>query len=437
MKLIAVDALRHSLVAREAAGWLLLVRGLFSLKRCNRAAHLARAIGFASSDVLLELCMNGLRQSPGIDGAPRVWQEVVQGLPRYRTLVRDQPRLDRSIVLKAPGADGERGVLLMTFEYNWARLLLGVSDSQMAWLDERYDLVLSASWSPTDYAVLALALSRVTGTIFVQSCNYDEIRTIERFHPRLKCLPTLPCDWINPAHYDAKPTASRSTDIVMVANWGEFKRHWELFRALAQMPPQLRVVLIGQPEAGRTVDTMRQLARDFGVPQDLEFVQGVPIAEVARRQCEARVSVIMTRREGCCVAAVESLFAGCALAMRSDAHVGPMEYINNETGARLRPGHVAEDLMRLLAECPRQNPRGWADRHVAGTVSHGRVNAMLAAQSHSRGLPWTVDIVLPQWRPHPTFARPEDQERMRPAYQELISVMPEVVGKELLNESWR
>src|SRR5256885_16271715 len=72
----------------------------------------------------------------------------------YTTLFRST----RTIVLKAPQANGERGVLLVMFEYNWLRLFANVLDLEH--LNERFHLVLSTSWSPTDYALLGLALSR-------------------------------------------------------------------------------------------------------------------------------------------------------------------------------------------------------------------------------------------------------------------------------------
>ena len=155
------------------------------------------------------------------------------------------------------------------------------------------------------------------------------------------------------------------------------------------------------------------------------------------QQCNAKVSVIMTRREGCCVAAVESLFAGCALAMREDAHVGPLAYINPRTGLRLRPGRLAEDLMDLLKRAPSLDPRGWAEENVAGPVSRHKLDELLATHAKSTGRPWTRDVVQPQWRPHPAFAREEDREAMRTVYEELHRRFPQVFSDKLLTESWR
>lgn len=430
------DAVTYSKIVRNTAAWQFYMRGILSNKSVSRAARLTRALAMAESSSFKQRCAHAIAKSPGFDAAD-AWEQVLRTNPKYRAILRDRPALDRSIILKQPSPTGEKGVLLMTFEYNWARLLLGLSAEEFRWIDDRYDLILSTSWSPTDYAALALACGRIRGPVFVQPCSFSEVPIIEGFHPRLKCLHTMPCDWINPALYQPKPFAERTTDIVMVANWGEFKRHWDLFQALRAMPPSLRIILIGQHEGSRTVETIKQLADQFGVKQELTILSSIPIDEVARQQCNAKVSIIMTRREGCCVAAVESLFAGCALAMRTDAHVGPRAYINEHTGLQLRPGHIAEDLMRLLRDAGKCASRKWAEQHVAGKISRVKVNELLANSTRERGLPWTHDIILPQWRPHPTFARTEDQEAMRPAYDELYRRFPRVFSETLHMDSWK
>jgi|UniRef100_UPI003783D7C9 hypothetical protein len=431
-----MDALRYSKRLRQALAWGWFLRGRSSTDPCRRAIGLSKSLTLADEGPLQRMVLRSIQRLPGFDDrAP--WEKAVREEPRYSRLLRETPELTRSLILKAPAANGEKGVLLMTFEYNWVRLLLGLDESGRRWMDDHYDLVLSTSWSPTDYAVLGLALASLNSNLFVQSCNYGEIKAIEAFHPRLRCLQTLPCDWINPALYTSRSPAERVTDIVMVANWGEFKRHWELFRALRCLPADLKIVLIGQREPGRSTEIIRDLARTFGVPQKLEIHESLPIAEVARHQCQAKVSVIMTRREGCCVAAVESLFAGCALAMREDAHVGPLAYINEETGRKLRPGRIHEDLMTLLQSAKDLQPARWAREHLANEQSHVKLSALLRMEAARAGKPWTRDLAVPQWRPHPTFAREDEREALRPVYEDLNRRFPQVFPHSLIDDSWR
>ena len=137
------------------------------------------------------------------------------------------------------------------------------------------------------------------------------------------------------------------------------------------------------------------------------------------------------------MAAVESLFAGCALAMRTDAHVGPLAYINEHTGRRLRTGHIAEDLMKLLSEAAQLHPQKWAAENLACSVSRGKLNALLKSDAQSKGRPWTMDIAQPQWRPHPTFADEAERDSLRPAYAELHQRFPMAFSDDLITESWR
>jgi hypothetical protein len=428
--------LQYSPFVRELMGWMQVVSGRMSRKPSVRAAKLVRGMSLMASEWARNRIYKMLQKNPGID-AEGVWRDTLKEHQQFRPLLQRLPGLSRTIVLKAPAANGEKGVLLLTFEYNWARLLLGADNEQLHWITERFHIVLSSSSSPTNYAALAFALSRIPGTVFVQACNPDEYERIERFHPRLKCLPVMPCDWIMPDLYQPKPMAERTCDIMMVAFWGPVKRHWEFFDMLTKLPAFLRVTMVGQTDGVRNKEDMIRIARDLGVKQELEVHQSIPIQQVAELQCDAKVSVIMTRREGCCVAAVESLFAGSALAMRADAHIGPLAYINAQTGMLLRPGRVAKDMATLLERAPSLRPQDWAAQNVSCYRSQEKLDAYFKQVDVQENRPWTSGIVLPIWRPHPTFARPEDQTALRPVYAELHQRMPAVFPVDLITESWR
>ena len=165
--------------------------------------------------------------------------------------------------------------------------------------------------------------------------------------------------------------------------------------------------------------------------------ESLDIEEVLAMQCDSKVSIIMTRREGCCVAAVESMMAGCALAMRDDAHVGPKAYINAHTGRLLRPDHLVEDLLCLLKEADKLDPRGWCLTHACHSRSQKLLNEQLRSHEIEEGRQWTSGIILPRWYPHPTFARPEEQQAMKPIYDELHARFPNVFAANLRMESWR
>ena len=179
------------------------------------------------------------------------------------------------------------------------------------------------------------------------------------------------------------------------------------------------------------------MAARIGVPQTLEIYQSIPIEEVSKLQAQAKVSIIFTRREGCCVASVESLFAGCALGMRSDAHVGPLHYINEQTGLKLRPGHLSADLEKLINVSGSLKPHEWAASNISCKQTIKKTNTLLQESALTRGLPWTEDLAEPHWRPYPTFANPADRIRFASIYEELHRRFPSVFGMNLMTDSRR
>jgi glycosyltransferase involved in cell wall biosynthesis len=369
------------------------------------------------------------RAQPYLEGSGgEIWREKRIAWSRYPRAI-ESTRLNRTIILKAPRPNGEKGVLLTMFEYNWLRLL--AHSKALDYLNAHFDIILSTSWSPTDYALLALALNSLKGTVFVQACNYGEISWIEQFHPRLKCLPSIACDWINPDCYQPRPFAERQIDILMVANWAPFKRHWQFFDALRKMPRSLRITLIGQDEGKHNLAMLREQAALFGVKQDIHFVESIPIDEVARYQCDSKTSLILTRREGCCVAAVESLFANSPLGMMHNAHVGPKAYINEQTGVLLTTHQMDKQLMEFLDRSEGFRPRAWAIENISCHRSTAKLNELLKAQADAEGRPWTADIKTPYWRPYPIYLRPSDREELRPVYEELHDRFPNMIGTDL------
>ena len=324
--------------------------------------------------------------------------------------------LSSSLVLKAPGPRGEKGVLYSSFEYNWMRLVANY-DARRVLKD--YFLVGASSWSPPDYAAFANLSGLSPDPVFIGISNLDDIEHYRLFAPHVRAVPLLASDWIKPDHFAPKPHREREIDILMVANWLRFKRHWLLFEALTRMDRRLRVVLIGRNGEGRTEREIRNEIRAFGVKQDIELVTDVSIDAVFEHQCNAKVAAVFSRREGSCVAVAECLFADTPVAMMRDAHVGSKAYINAATGCTTTRRRIARDLCRLLERPESIAPRQWAIEHIACDRSSAFLNDQLRRYSLAAGLPWTTDITPLQWYSLPRYANAEDEERMKPAVEQL------------------
>jgi len=344
-----------------------------------------------------------------------IWREKRIGWTRYRKQLASQT-LNKSLILKAPGADGEKGVLYVSFEYNWLRLLQYFDLRRV--LDE-YFLVGASSWSPPDFPA-HWALARAgTDPVFMQISHPSDMELYARFDHNIRPIPIMASDWINPDFYEPKPHDQREIDILMVAGWSHVKRHWLLFHALRKMRRGIRVVLIGQDADGRTVDDVFREAKAFGVANRIQMLQDASIDEVTKHQCNSKTSIILSAREGSCVVVAESLFADAPVAMMHNAHVGSRAYINVQTGVLLRADTTHVQLSEMVESSASFSARTWALANITSTGATEKLNGLLRDYSRERGLPWTRDIVPMCWRPDPVYAQAADNERLQSAYAAL------------------
>lgn len=397
-------------------------------KRVARDTALIRLLGAGGlRSWLVRRVQRAIDHHPGL---------VIQAHAAFGSKGLDGKPVTRTAMLKGTGPNGERGVLYSLFEYNWARIAAG---TDLRALLRQYDVIWVASWSPTDYLPLAriLADSDADTPIYVQASNMEEVRLLEAFHQRIRVIPFLPCEAIDPAAFQPLPRDQRDIDLLVISNWAPFKRHFELFRALRSLPASLRIVCVGQPELGHTRDEIRRLAASYRVPQEIEFHESIPPTEVRAMQDRSKAAAIFSRREGHCMSAVEALFADASLGLMDGGHVGPVIYIDEATGVRLRPGHVSEDLARLIGDAPARAPRKWALEHLGSGRAAVKLNDWLKERSAERSLPWTTDIASMSWVPYPWVDDAAARERLGTAVAELHRQFTGAFPADLLDSSRR
>jgi glycosyltransferase involved in cell wall biosynthesis len=335
-----------------------------------------------------------------------------------------EPRvLQKSIILKKPRPAGEKGVLFVAFEDNWLRIL---RYANLAKLAEDYDVVLSPTWSPPHDLALLLAARLWPGELYTILSNFEDELTFARIAPNLKAIPLLASSWVNPAMFEPQGTVEKRFDIAVVANFARFKRHFALFRAMRDMDTRITAVLLGHAWGGRSRDTIEREARGFGVWDRITIMDNVADAlanpdaftrPVPYVMHSSRVSVIMSLCEGSCVVVAESLFADVPVGLIETARIGSRAFITEATGRFLRPGHIAEDLTRLIADSSSMHPRQWMlDNGKSAWDSSRLLNETMRRAAQTRGAPWTSDLTPMQWRPNAEYLNSDDAEGLRAEY---------------------
>ncbi len=337
-----------------------------------------------------------------------------------------QRRINKGVVLKPWISPQEKGVVFISFEEQWVRLL-GLADLQA--FAERYTLVVSPAWSPPHNLVNCVFPELFPGPVFCLISNMKDLQIFPRLSKQYVMVPLFACSWVNPAWCRPLPYEQKDIDILMLANFGKFKRHFALFQALSQMPASLRVLLVGQNDGGRTAETLLAEADRYGVRGRFQLRSNVSHQEVFEVFRRAKISLVLSRREGSCVAVVESLFSGTPVGIYEDAEIGSRVYINDATGRFFQHENLAGQLMDFLVAAHSYHPQEWVMKEgISCFESTARLNQILKQHALANGQKWTQDIAVHHWHPNPQLASEEDQQRLRPEYEYIKSRFGIVIG---------
>ena len=346
------------------------------------------------------------------------WMRVVEGwtLARLERLSHtdlwswQEPQSARVSVAKAailkPAAEGERGVLFISFESQWQHLLR-LGPQRLVALAERYQLVVAPTWSPPHSVTNYLFPRLHPGTLPCTISNLEDLRIFPRLHPSYAPVQLFASSWVNASLYQPQPRERRDIDLVMVANFGRYKRHHALFSALARMPMSQRpkVTLIGQPHGQRTLQVLEREMHDYGVRDCITLRSRISDAEVVDLLGRSKAALITSLREGSCVAVVEAMMANTPIALLKGACIGSACFIEEQTGAFLDERRLHEELPAFIASAQRLTPRRrLLEQGVEHESSTRLLEAHLRKLAVSRGEPWTRGLFAHHWRPDPVIA---------------------------------
>jgi hypothetical protein len=340
-------------------------------------------------------------------------------------------QIETAIILKPPISSTEKGVLFVPAEYQLARLARFCDPDLLA---EMYLLVTCPTSSPPHSPPIVAFPRLFRSPIFSLVSHPSEIETLPRIASNYVPVPLLAANWVNPGVFKTHLGKRKDIDIIVLADFGRHKRHHVLFRALQAMPLNTSVVLAGRDDGRGSLARLMDCADAYGVSQRFRLLQNPPQETLLKCLATARVSLILSRREGACVAVVESLFANTPVGLMEGALIGSSQWINNETGRFLDENGLAEQLIDFVAESSRYRPRAWAlEAGLDCFTSTQRLNAVLKSHLTAAGQSWTRDIVPHHWRPAPEYTAIEDQTATLAARTDVLTHLGFRTGPE---SSW-
>lgn len=314
---------------------------------------------------------------------------------------------NRLIALKPPLANGERGVLLAMFTETLQQLYAGFN---LEALMRDYTLVFEPSYPGYCHPGL-LQYTRFPDHIFVLAPVPGDFRFLRALKSNLVPVELGPCDWVDPRIPEPYLHCEKEYDIVMNAIWASLKRHYVLFRMLANARRPYKVALIGTGWAGRDRYDVEREARYYGVIDRLTFFDSIPYRQAIEVTCKSRVSVLLSLKEAGPRAIAESIFCDVPVVVLRRLVGGIVKNIVPETGILTDERDLNYAVERTMQGGIR--PREWGLQHISCLRSTERLNSVLRQDALSQGRPWSADIVVRSNSPECRYFFNADEERLR------------------------
>jgi glycosyltransferase involved in cell wall biosynthesis len=297
----------------------------------------------------------------------------------------------RILVVKT-ARPNERGVIVVDYS-NVFPLLVGMFDLQA--ITDRYTLVLEPSWNGLCQPELLL-FTQYRCPIVVQTAEPRDQDMIAQLKSNLSFVPLAANWWTDPRQ--APPAdAPRDIDVIMVASWADWKRHWRLFKALAQLRKRghrLKTVLVGY-EMGRTRGDIEALAEYFGIRDQVETFERISQDEVWKLLTRSKVHVLWSRREGSNRAIIEAMLADVPVIVRDGLNFGfRYPHVNEQTGRFVQEHELGDTILEMIAARRSYSPRDWMVRHMTCQKATQILEEHLRAAAQAAGEPWSGGLVV-------------------------------------------
>jgi glycosyltransferase involved in cell wall biosynthesis len=326
----------------------------------------------------------------------------------HRIDIREGDRARTSLpytMIAAVPRDGRRGLLFCTVESD-VRSLSTHPDRDS--LFRQYQLFACSPWSPPDPVPYQALVNRCShAQLFLGISNSEDLNSFQTIAGAINPVSTIASDWLDPQDFSAVALEEKDIDVIMVAAWARYKRHWVLFEALRKLSPSLRVVLVGGGSE-LALHRVRTLARQLGVPQTLTFHARIPLKSVHSLQARARVAVQTSWREGTCVAVAEAMMSNTPVVVTADSHLGAKLRVVEQTGCVVARRRLSDAIAEVIATSDRFSPRSYLNEKYSCHSSFGVLQRALQSRAASECPSEIQWLGTPKWSGFaPSLIRPK------------------------------
>jgi glycosyltransferase involved in cell wall biosynthesis len=318
----------------------------------------------------------------------------------------DDPERQGDLIILKPYDEttGERGVIMLMYS---EAVMAAAAVYDLGALAARYMFVLEPSWWGYQDARFLLYLGSDLD-ILVQSPRRADFEFVADLRTNLVPVRVGAGEWGDPSVF--RPRAANQEakyDAVMVAAWDPLKRHEVFFRAAQRFRHEhgraLRFALVGY-ELGWNRAAIERLLGQYDLERDCDIFENIPHAEVARIVADAKLSLLLSMREGANRAIYESMFCGTPVIVYRHQCGVNLDHVNASTGLLADEAELPGAIKYLLDHHGDFQPRAWALENAGYLNANQKINAALSEMARRRELPWTRDIAAKKSAPNLRYA---------------------------------
>ncbi len=295
------------------------------------------------------------------------------------------------IVLKSPRPN-ERGVVVLRYLEAYRLFAKFFRVEEIA---RKYFIVLEPSWSGfCDPSILFY--STLGEPVFVCATEPRDQQFIAHIGRPLVVVPVASNTYVDDRVFYPIAGTGKDIDVVMIAGWAYYKRHWAFFAALRRLASQgrpLRVALAGYPRGLDRRDVERQAAH-YGVSAQIEWYENLSPADINNLLNRSKVNLLWSRREGVNRTIIEGMLAGVPCVVRQGFNYGAhYSYVNDATGCFSSEANLPATLSRMVSDFSSYSPRPWVMANMSCRNSMAVLSGCIRGIALELGEDWTEDPV--------------------------------------------
>jgi len=335
------------------------------------------------------------------------------------TVISKEELFDRRLLILSPPVNGKKGVILIKFT-DYFKYFISIFDIDK--IRHEYVLVLEPS-SCGYFDEDILCMMGLNIPVIVQTPELVDKEFLYKINTNLIPIDLGANYWVDDRVFFPIENQAKEYDVIMVAIWGNVKRHYHLFKALSMIKPEARpnIALVGVSWP-LTIDEIKEIAAYYNVEKSLVFFENLTQQEINVLLSKAKATILLSKKEGFNKSIVEAMYANVPAFILFGHNFGyEYPYINNKTGGYIDNDSVDEFLENVdnIITSNSFSPREWVLEHCSIAYSTNKLAKILQKTESDLNISINWQLVHKVNNPNLDYYYKDDWDKFDEYYDQL------------------